>query len=207
MEATTKIKELQAQLEARKAERANEFAQKVEMIKVTKEIEKLDSPLYEARELAKQDSMTLDVITTNISEQYAQDDRKMSLVFGYGIIPNKMLAIMKSIQFSKQAEKEELLMLTGLDEQQIEDTLEAFGNTAYFSKANIEVVPAIDMDIDKLKTLLRMASTDMGLVSTLDLSKFNVANVEYQYKRSEYKASEMLANTQAYVEEATSYEE
>jgi len=201
------IKELKAQLVKRKAAKKTEMAAKVELIKVTKEIAKLDSPLYEKRELARQDNVTLDAIVETISEQYAADDRKMSLVFGYGIIPSKILAIMKSIQFSKHDEKEDLLLMTGLDEQIIEDTLTAFGNTAYFSKAAIEVVPEMPMDISTVKDLLTTVAIDMKLVSNLDMSAFNLSNVEYQYKRAQHKADEMLENTKAYVEEATTYAE
>ena len=203
----TEIEKLKAELKARKTAKKTEMAQLVEQIKVSKEIAKLDSPDYNKRELAKKDSMTLDAIIETISEQYAQDDRKMSLVFGYGIIPSKILAIMKSIQFSKKDEKEELLMMTGLDEQQIEDTLDAFGNTAYFSKANVEIVPAIPMNIDRVKELLSIAAIDMGLVSELDLSRFNKSNVAYQYERAEHRAAEMYENTKEYIQEATVYEE
>ena len=118
-----------------------------------------------------------------------------------------MLAVMKSIQFSKHEEKEELLMMTGLDNQIIEDVLDAYGNTSYFSKAAIEVVPAIPMNIPAVKELLETAAIDMKLVSDLDLSKFNQANIDYQYDRSALKAEELYANTQEYIEKSTSYDE
>ncbi len=203
----TEIQKLKDQLKKKVLAKKVSLAKRIEEIKLTKEIAKLDSPLYDKRALAQKDTMTLDVIIDQISEQYAADDRKMSLVFGYGIIPSKILAIMKSIQFSKHEEKEELLMMTGLDNQIIEDVLDAFGNTAYFSKAAIEVVPAQDMDIMLVKELLETVAIDMKLVSNLDLSRFNSANVDYQYKRAELKAQEMYDNTQEYVEKAQEYAE
>ena len=177
----TEIQKMKTELKKRQAAKKSEMAKTIELIQVSKEIAKLDSPLYNKRELAKKDSLTLDVITDQIAEDYAKDDRKMSLVFGYGVLPSKILAIMKSIQFSKHEEKEELLMMTGLDEQIIEDTLTAFGNTSFFSKAAIEVVPAIPMDIARVKELLQIVAIDMKLVSELDLSRFNTENVKYQY--------------------------
>ncbi len=203
----TEIQKMKAQLKKRQADKKSEMAKTIELIQVSKEIAKLDSPMYNKRELAKKDSLTLDVITDQIAEQYAADDRKMSLVFGYGILPSKILAVMKSIQFSKHEEKEELLMMTGLDEQIIEDTLTAFGNTAYFSKANIEVVPEQPMNISAVKELLETVAIDMKLVSELDLSAFNQTNVDYQYKRAQLKADEMYDNTKEYVEKATTYAE
>jgi len=204
---TKEIKALQARLKKVQEEKKVEMKAAIERIKMEKEIAKLESPLYANRELVKQDILTLDAIISTISEQYAADDRKVSLVFGYGIIPSKILAIMKSIQFSKHEEKEDLLAMTGLDTSIIEDTLDAFGNTAYFSKAAVEVVPAQPMDIPRVKELLEIAAIDMKLVSILDLSKFNETNVKYQYDRAQLKAEEMLHNTQEFIETAVSYEE
>ena len=204
----TEIKKLKAELAKKAKERQAELADKVELIQVQKEIMKLDSPLYEQRELVKRDNLMLDALVETISEQYAADDRKMSLVFGYGIIPSKILAILKSIQFSKHEEKQDLLMMIGSDEQMIEDVLDAFGNTAYFSKAAVEVVPAQDMDIPRVKELLELVATDMKLLSKLDLSRFNRDNVDYQYDRAQLKAEEMYDNTKEYISEAaTTYSE
>jgi len=201
------IKKLKAQLAAAKKAKAAELKDMVELINTKKELDKLQSPWYDQRELQRQDNLKLDALIETIKEQYAADDRKMSFVFGYGVIPSKMLAILKSIQFSKTEEKHELLLMTGLDESILEDTLDAFGNTAYFSKASVEIVPEQPMDIDKVKELLEMVATDMGLVSNLDLSRFNTDNVKYQYDRARLKAEEMYDNTKAYIEEATEYEE
>jgi len=201
------LEELKVELEARKAAKKAELEEVVATVMVQHELTKLTSPLYNHRELTKRDSVTLDVLLDQIAEVYARDNRKMSLTFGYGIIPNKIITLLKAIQFSKAAEKEEFLMMTGLDEQIIEDTLDAFGNTAYFSKMGIEVIDAIPMDIDKVRQLLQTIAVDMKLVSELDLSKFNKANVDYQYKRAQLKADEMLDNTKEYVATATVYEE
>ena len=199
--------ELNAELEARKIAKKEELANVIATVKVQHELTKLDSPLYNKRELMKTDSIMLDVIIGQITDVYAREDRKMSLTFGYGIIPNKIITLLKAIQYSKAAEKEEFLMMTGLDEQIVEDILDAFGNTAYFSKVAIEVVPEIPMDIARTKELLNLASIDMKLVSELDLSRFNVANVSYQSKRAQLRADEMLDNTKEYIEAATVYAE
>lgn len=198
---------LKAQLEERKLAKAQEIAELKESITLRHELAKLDSPLYDKRELQKTDNTKLDVLLNQVEEVYSKSDRKISQTFGYGIIPNKILTLLKAIQYVKATEREELLLITGLDEQTIEDTLDAFGNTAYFAKTSIEVVPEIPMDIDKTKELLRLVATDMQLVSDLDLSKFNIDNVRYQYTRARVKAEEMCENTQQYVQTALSYEE
>ena len=203
----TNINQLKAELEIRRVAKIAELAELKETILLNHELTKLDSPLYTSRELAKEDNIKLDVIIDQIAESYATNDRKMSLVFGYGVIPNKILQICNAIRYSKAEEKEEFLLLTGLDEQIIEDTLDTFGSTAYFSKLAIDIIPAIEMNIIKSKELLKIVATDMGLVSELDLSKFNKANVDYQYKRAQMKAEEMLENTKEYVTTALSYDE
>jgi len=201
------LQELKAQLEERKAQKQAELANLKEEITIKHELAKLDSPLYQQRELTKTDNTKLDLLITQAEEIYAKTDRKMSLTFGYGILPNKILTLLKAIQFMNNADREEMMLLTGLDEQIIEDTLDAFGNTAYFDKVSVEVIPEIPMDIDRIKELLRLVATDMQLVSDLDLSKFNIENVRYQYTRARLKAEEMLDNTQQYVQTALSYDE
>lgn len=201
------IEEMRKELADKAIQKKTEIDELIAITRVKHEMVKLDSPLFNDREMTKIDTLNLDVIIQTITEQYTVDDRKMSMVYGYGIIPNKILAIMKAIQFSKAEEKTELLMITGLDEQIIEDTLDAFGNTAYFSKANVEVVPEIPMDIPKVKELLKVVALDMGLVSEVDLSRFNTANVDYQYTRARLRAEDILLNTKLYLSEATTYTE
>ena len=201
------LDKLNQELAERMAARKVELAETIAIAKVNMQLAKIESPLYMKRELLKEDEVKLQVISNTIQEAYDRDDRKMSLVFGYGILPNKILAIMKSIQFSKKEEREELLMLTGLDESIIEQTLDAFGSTAYFSKNTMEVVPAIPMDVPLVKELLLVVATDLGLVSTLDLGKFNSANMNYQYDRAAIRAEELYNNTKDYVETAITYAE
>ena len=203
----SKINQLLKELEERKVAKQAELEELKQTIALNHELTKLESPLYNKRALSAQDSLTLDVLINQVEEQYSRDDRKLSLTFGYGIIPNKILTLLKAILFSKAADKEELLMLTGLDEQIVEDTLDAFGNTAYFSKHSVEIVPAQEMNINRVKELLELVAIDMKLVSELDLSKFNTANIDYQYTRAQVKAEEMLDNTKQYIEVAQSYEE
>ncbi len=202
-----KIDELKAELAAKVAEKKAEVAATIAEAKVRVEISKIESPLFLKREMLKADEMKLQVVSDTIQEAYDRDDRKMSLVFGYGVLPNKILAIMKSIQFSKKDEREELLMMTGLDESIIEQTLDAFGSTAYFSKNTLEVVPEIAMDRPLVKELLLIVAADMGLVSTLELGKFNTANVTYQYDRASVRAEELYNNTKEFVETAVTYAE
>ena len=201
------LDQLKAELAAKMVERRAEVAEMIAVAKVNVEISKLESPLFVKREMLKTDLAKLTVIEEQIQEAYDRDDRKMSLVFGLGVVPNRLLAVLKSIQYSKKDEKDELLMMIGSDEQMVEDVLDAFGNSAYFSKAAIEVVPEIQMDIPRVKELLQVVALDLGLVSKLDLCKFNDANIKYMYDRAQVRAEEMYFNTKEFVETAVAYKE
>ena len=203
----TKLEELKAELAARKATKQAEMEELIATTKVRMELTSLDSPIYTERKLLEEDNAKLDVITQEVTEMYARKDRKIGLTFSYGVIPNKIITLLRAIQYSGLDEKQELLMMTGLSEQTVEDVLDAFGNTSFFSKAGVEIVPAIPMQLDDVKELLTQVYVDMQLVSTPDLRKFNVANVKYQYDRAQLKAEEMLANTLEYIDTAVNYEE
>lgn len=203
-----KIEQMKAQLEQIKMETHAKVLALVEANKLQLQINKLQSPLYITRELELEDTTRLDAIIEHIEELYAVDRRKISHTYSYGDIPNKIITICRAIMYSKIEEKAELLMLSGLHLSTIEDLLQAFGNTAYFSVRDLAVIPAIDMDIATTKELLQVCADDLGLVSTLKLHNFSANNVEYQYTRALNRAEEALENTLKYAQESQpEYEE
>lgn len=198
----TRIEKLLKELNDRKVAKQAEIKELIEVQKIELEMEMLDSPLYELRAIEAEDNLKLDAILNHIEELYTQDNRKLSQTFGYGIIPNKVLTICKAIQYSKHDEKQELLMMTGLTEQCIEDLLDAFGNTAYFSPRALEIVPEIPVNISMTKELLNTVIADLGLVGDIRLHKFNKETVEYQSTSARLRAEEALANTLKYATDA-----
>lgn len=204
---TTKIETLRRELDQRVAERQAQMQAQLEEAKILCEMRKLESPLYIRRGLEKQDNAMLDAILNKIEENYALDNRKISRVFGYGVMVDKILTIIKSIQYSKADEKAELLAMTGLDESTVEEVLDSLGNTAYFSARTMEIMPAINADVNRLRELLSVVALDMGLVSDLNMNKVNQANVDYQFARAEFKAKEALENTLKYNNETVEYTE
>jgi hypothetical protein len=172
----------------------------IEKIKLEKELAKIDSQEYAIEQLEKADNDKLDAIIAQIEEIYANDKRKISQVYGYGIIVGKILTIAKSIQYAKQIEKADLLMITGFSEQLVEDLTDAMGNTAYFNVRTLSVMEAIPMNIERVKELVLRAGDDLGLVSGINLNKLNAANVQYQYDRAKLKAEEQLENTLKYAD-------
>ena len=192
--------ELKAQLKEKVAARKAEIAETVECIKLENEIKYVESDLFQTRKLTEADNNVLDAYIEHIVDQYAQSKRKVSQTFGYGVIPNKVLTICKAVMYSKAEEKIELLAMTGLSETQVEEITEAFGMTAYFSPASLEIVKSVPM-AKNIVEVLKQASSDMGLVSNISYGKFNAENVEYQYNRAKQRAEEALENTIKYADE------
>ena len=197
------IQEIKAKAEERK-EQIRELAKQK---KLELELRKIESPSYEARVIQEDDIATLDAIISHAEELYAADSRKVSKVFGYGLIVNKILTVVQAIQYAKAEEKAELLAMSGLSEQLVEDILDSYGNTAYFSRKEVAIKPSIPMNIPKLKELLQLAIMDLGLVSDISMAKLNEETVQYFYDKAQVNAEDMLTNTLKYAEEDTVYEE
>lgn len=196
------------QLDTLKAERKEQMAALIKSKRIELEAKKLQSPLYEKRMFEEEDLNTLNAIISEIEEMYAVNKRKVSQVFGYGPVVNKLIMIAQATLYSKQEEKAELLMITGMPESLVEDIMEAYGSTAYFSAKELCIKPAKPMQIVELKKLLDLAAQDIGLVSELKLSKLNATNIDEIYARAQLRAEELLENTLEHLEESSvSYEE
>lgn len=196
------------ELEALKAERKAQMLNLIESKKIELEANKIQSPLYEKRMLEENDLNMLNAIINEIEEMYAANKRKVSQVFGYGPIPNKLIMIAQAILYSKQEEKTELLMMTGMTESLVEDIMDAYGSTAYFSAKELTIKPAKPMDIKRLKELLQLASQDLGLVSDISYNKLSQYNVDEIYGKAQIRAEELLENTLEHLEESSvRYEE
>lgn len=192
------IETLKAQLEQAKLEAQASISTAIESAKIELEIKKVTSPLYHKRQVQNNDIAKLDAMISHIEEIYAGNKRKISQYFNYGLVPNKIMTIANAIMYTKSDEKLELLMMSGLDETTIEELLESFGNTAYFSKASLTVVDEIPMDIVKTKQLVQLCADDLGLVSDINMSKFNQDNIDYVSVSALARAEESLENTLKY---------
>lgn len=185
----------QAELNQLVLDRKAELQVKMAEMKLDNQARKIQSPLYERRCIEEQDSLTLDSILETIEENYALDNRKISRVFGYGVMVDKILTIIRSIQYSKIEEKQELLMMTGLSESTVEEVVDALGNTAYFSVREARVIDEIPADVARLRELLEIVALDMELLRVPNLSKVSESNFEYQFTRSRLRAEELAENT------------
>ena len=203
----TNLQQMKAELAARMEERRNEVKILMEEIKLQNELKKIESPLFEERELEKQDNLKLDAFIEQLEEFYSVDNRKINRVYGYGHMVDKILTIIRSIQYLKQDEKQEMLMMTGLDESTVEAVLDALGNPAYFSVRELRLIEEQPANVDELRKLLKIVSIDMNLVSTLKLNKVTKENVDYQFIRARLRAEEALENTLKYASDKVEYTE
>lgn len=208
MAKKTSINKLQEELFKKMEERKAAIQERIEEIKVQNEIKKLDSPLYEKRKLEEQDMLQLVTYMEQLEEIYSIDNRKLSRVFGYGVMVDKILTVVRSIQYLKLDEKAEMLMSTGLTESLVEEVLDALGNTAYFSVRQMRIIEEQPADVATLRELLKVVALDMGLVAPLNLNKVNEDNFKYQSTRAQVKAEELMDNTLKYTADSNvSYED
>lgn len=198
---------LQNELATRLEARREEVKKLMEEIRLKNELKRIESPLFEERELEKQDNLKLDAFIEQLEEFYSVDNRKISRVYGYGYMVDKILTIVRSIQYLKQDEKQEMLMLTGLDESTVEAVLDALGNPAYFSVRELRLIEEQPANVEELKTLLKTISLDLGLVSPLKLNKVTTENFDYQFTRARLRAQEALENTLKYASDKVEYTE
>lgn len=203
----SKLEELKAQLELKKAEKKAEMEVLIEQRKVETQLQLLDTPFYQNQMVSESNIKTLDGYIAIIEERYAENKRKLSPTFGFGVVANKILTIIKAIQYAKADEKEEFLIMTGLSEQLVEEIVDALGNTAYFSVRELTIVDEQPCNIVALQQGLQIAGTLMQLVGDVPVGKVNQDNIDRMYASARARAEEMLENTLKYNDTEVAYTE
>jgi len=186
-------------LEALRAKRMEEIRRKAEEIRAKKQEEYINSDKFTQRILFDEDVQKLDAYIELIKERYSgkiYNGRKPSIVYGFGTIPNKIVTIVKSIYFMKEDDKKDLIQLTGINEQIMEDLIKAFGSMAYYSKSAGAVQPEVPMDIQRTKELIKEIAEILGLVSDIDLSSFEQSYVDSLYLKARRTAEDLAENTE-----------
>lgn len=202
-----RIEQLKAELETKKAAKRAEVEALIEERKVETQLQLLETPFYQNQMVSESNIQTLDSYIAVIEERYAENNRKLSPTFGFGVVVNKILTIIKAIQYAKADEKEEFLLLTGLSEQLVEEIIDALGNTAYFSVRELKIIPAQPCNITALQQGLQIAGTLMQVVGDVPIGKINEENINRMYESAEARATEMLENTLKYNDTEVTYTE
>ena len=198
----------QAQARLAKAQKANKVSKKEAqaVASINHEIEMLTNPRAQARQASKESVVKLDMFLKKIEElEDCQDEKGKSHkivirpVFGYGVAVDKLLTICRTALYAKQDHKDEILDLTGLDEQSIEAVLDALGAPAYFSTTTFELVPEIECDVQELEDSIQDICDDLQLV--LRTNKVNQKNISSIFEKAQYKADTIYKNTVEFIEE------
>lgn len=129
-----------------------------------------------------------------IQNKATRETRKWnpSRVYGYGNQVGALVGILSGIQYSANEHKLQMLAQTGLNEQIIEDTLNAFGAPAYFSEKYDVIVDERPFDINSICNCLEILEFKLDL--TLDKSLVTEAALSKQFELARIKA-ETARNT------------
>ena len=116
-----------------------------------------------------------------------------SRVYGYGNQIGALVGILSGIQYSAAEHRLQMLATTGLNEQIIEDTLNAFGSPAYFSAKYETIVPEKLYCINSIKNSLEVLEIKLNINLDKDaiteelLSKqFESARLRAETERNNY---------------------
>lgn len=123
-----------------------------------------------------------------IQNRATRETRKWnpSRVYGYGNQVGALVGILSGIQYSANEHKLQMLAQTGLNEQIIEDTLNAFGAPAYFSEKYDVIVDERPFDINSICNCLEILEFKLDL--TLDKSLVTEAALSKQFELARIKA-------------------
>ena len=116
-----------------------------------------------------------------------------SRVYGYGNQIGALVGILSGIQYSAAEHRLQMLATTGLNEQIIEDTLNALGSPSYFSAKYETIVPEKPYCINSIKNSLEVLEIKLNINLDKDaiteelLSKqFESARLRAETERNNY---------------------
>ena len=116
-----------------------------------------------------------------------------SRVYGYGNQIGALVGILSGIQYSAAEHRLQMLATTGLNEQIIEDALNAFGSPSYFSAKYETIVPEKPYCINSIKNSLEVLEIKLNINLDKDaiteelLSKqFESARLRAETERNNY---------------------
>lgn len=212
----TKIEELRAEREKRLLEVKADIKARMEMSSLTRSLAVLNNDKLtnskvrlalveestnklKALEIACNDIVDSIPIHSAKTREY----RKWNPSRQYGL--NTQLAILTGIlsgvQYSASAHKIQMLDVIGLSEDLVEQTLEAFGSTAYYSKNYVQVIDEVEYDMELLIENIALIEEALGisldtarLNDTVMRNRFEIARVTAGRKCAEAETAIVLSN-------------
>ena len=131
-----------------------------------------------------------------IYSKATREQRKFnpSKVYGFGNQVSNLLALLSGIQYSATDHKQLLLAQTGLNEDIIEQTLEAFGSPSYYSTNYSLVIDEQPYDADKALSCVEMLESILDI--SIDKSKLTEKTFRTQFEVARIKAETQSAQAQ-----------
>ena len=212
----TKAEELKAKLATINEAAIAAVKENLEIIELTKQVKvaevklarQSDPKFIQAKTIASIAQETADAIqavettcqaiieSMPIFSKKTRENRKWnpSNFYGLGSHISGIYRILTGILYSTTDHKTMLLAETGLYEDLVESTINAFGNTAYYTDTHKVVVPAVPYNYDLLVSNLTLISDilninpDMQLVTEANLAKiFQAAQTRAEAEEENHK--------------------
>ena len=182
---------------ARKAERDAELKEQRELKAIENEMKLIDSDLYAKRMQDKENVATIEAI------YQAGEDLDPEFVrrpyFDYGVEANRLIALVRSVNFSRKDVKPVLIAMTGWSEADMEILLDHLGQPAYYSPKYHTKIEAIQPNIPALKEELELMAMTLGLVGS-DFGKVNETAAKVLFDKAEVTADTLYLNSQEFQE-------
>ena len=106
-----------------------------------------------------------------------------SRVYGYGNQIGALVGILSGIQYSAAEHRLQMLATTGLNEQIIEDTLNAFGSPSYFSAKYETIVPEKPYCINSIKNSLEVLEIKLNINLDKDAITEELLSTQFESAR------------------------
>ena len=103
-----------------------------------------------------------------------------SRVYGYGNQIGALVGILSGIQYSAAEHRLQMLATTGLNEQIIEDTLNAFGSPSYFSAKYETIVPEKPYCINSIKNSLEVLEIKLNINLDKDAITEELLSIQFE---------------------------
>lgn len=126
-----------------------------------------------------------------------KDNRKWnpSRQYGYGNQIAMVTGLLSGIQYSALDHKQQMLALTNLDDDLIEETMSAFGSASYYSANYHVVTDEVPFNVPAILAGLDLVEERLGL--TLDKSTITEASMRAHFNKSRLSAEKKMAEVEA----------
>lgn len=126
-----------------------------------------------------------------------REDRKWkpSRQYGLGNQIAALTGLLSGMQYAAMDHKAQMLALTGLDDDIIEETMEAFGSPAYYSRNYDLVVEEVPYNLEAIHSNIALVENALGV--TIDKSKLTRAVLDNRFAKAQALAERNAAEARA----------